>query len=175
MLLHFLLFWKSLLSAFNDQIFAPKIVKGIPQQQGSVPYSVDLGIGYLLEALFDKWTCSIWNFSFDRKLVTLVLAHIQSYQPNWQAFKSMLCVCYNNIHRLLLKIPWYPLLRCSKWGTEVFLLWQITFYICQLNSHLFNQVQWHGQYLSLVKLGSLEQDVHHPNPMMACHLHSFVG
>jgi len=51
---HFLLFWKSLLSAFNDQIFAPKIVKGIPQQQGSVPYSVDLGIGYLLEALFDK-------------------------------------------------------------------------------------------------------------------------
>jgi hypothetical protein len=54
LLLHFLLFWKSLLSAFNDQIFAPKIVKGIPQQQGSVPYSVDLGIGYLLEASFDK-------------------------------------------------------------------------------------------------------------------------
>jgi hypothetical protein len=54
LLLHFLLFWKSLLSAFNDQIFAPKIAKGIPQQQGSVPYSVDLGIGYLLEAMFDK-------------------------------------------------------------------------------------------------------------------------
>ncbi len=120
MLLHFLLIWKSSLSAFNDQIFAPKIVKGIPQQQGSLPYSVDLSIGYLLEASFDKWTCSIWNFSFDRKLVTLVLAHIQSNQPNWQAFNSMLCVSYNNIHRLLPKIPWYPLLRCSKWGTEFF-------------------------------------------------------
>ncbi len=114
LLLHFLLFWKSLLSAFNDQIFAPKIVKGIPQQQGSVPDSVDLGIGYLLEASFDKWTCGISNFSFDRKLVTLVLAHIQSNQPNWQAFNSMLCVSYNNIHRLLPKIPWYPLLRCSE-------------------------------------------------------------
>ncbi len=138
MLLHFLLFWKSLLSAFNDQIFAPKIAKGIPQQQGSVPYSVDLGIGYLLEAMFDKWTCSIWNFSFDRKLVTLVLAHIQSNQPNWQAFNSMLCVSYNNIYRLLQKFLWYPLLRCSKWGTEFFS--PLTNYILHLSIE-FSSVQ----------------------------------